>query len=89
MMDNTVDTFSVWGRCWSFVKKNAVMFIALAAALVTVIFVLVDKEYAGYFDYKTLTCLFCVFDYSYRRNAVAEAGVVLLGMGRNAPGGFL
>ena len=23
-MDNTVDTFSVWGRCWSFVKKNAV-----------------------------------------------------------------
>lgn len=60
MMDNTVDTFSVWGRCWSFVKKNAVMFIAPAAALVTVIFVPVDKEYAGYFDYKTLTCLFCV-----------------------------
>ncbi|MCQ2354165.1 MAG: citrate transporter [Clostridia bacterium] len=45
---------------WSFVKKNAVMVIALAAALITTVFVPVDKEYAGYFDYKTLTCLFCV-----------------------------
>ncbi len=43
-----------------FIKKNAVMLIALAAALITSIFVPVDAEYLGYFDYKTLACLFCV-----------------------------
>lgn len=43
-----------------FAKKNAVMLIAFAAAGITSIFVPVDKEYLGYFDYKTLTCLFCV-----------------------------
>lgn len=42
-----------------FVKKNLVMFIALLAALITIIFIPIDKEYLGYFDYKTLTCLFC------------------------------
>lgn len=44
----------------AFVKKNAVMVIALIAAIVTSILVPVDREYLGYFDYKTLTCLFCV-----------------------------
>ncbi len=44
----------------AFVKKNIVMFIALAAAVVTSVIVPPDKEYLGYFDYKTLTCLFCV-----------------------------
>lgn len=43
-----------------FVKKNAVMFIALLAAIITSIIIPIDKEYLGYFDYKTLTCLFCV-----------------------------
>lgn len=47
-------------RLVRFVKKNTVMCIALLAAVVTGIFVPVDKEYIGYFDYKTLTCLFCV-----------------------------
>ena len=42
-----------------FAKKNTVMLIALLAALVTMIFVPVDKQYLEYFDYKTLTCLFC------------------------------
>ncbi len=44
----------------NFVKKNAVMVIALVAALVTTVFVPVDREYLNYFDYKTLACLFCV-----------------------------
>ncbi len=44
----------------AFVKKNVVMVIALASAIVTSIIVPVDREYLGYFDYKTLTCLFCV-----------------------------
>ncbi len=44
----------------NFVKKNAVMVIALLAAMITTIFVPVDGEYVNYFDYKTLACLFCV-----------------------------
>jgi len=44
----------------SFVKKNIVMVIAMAAALLTSLVVPVDAEYLGYFDFKTLTCLFCV-----------------------------
>ncbi len=43
-----------------FVKTNIVMVIALLAAVITSIFIPVDKEYLNYFDYKTLTCLFCV-----------------------------
>ena len=43
-----------------FVKKNAVMVIAFFAACITAFFVPPDREYLGYFDYKTLTCLFCV-----------------------------
>lgn len=43
-----------------FIKKNIVAAIAFAAAAVTSIFVPIDREYAGYFDFKTLTCLFCV-----------------------------
>ena len=44
----------------SFVKKNAVVCIAFVSAVVTSVIVPPDSEYAGYFDYKTLTCLFCV-----------------------------
>ena len=44
----------------SFLKKNAVMVIAFMAALITSIIVPPDAEYLGYFDLKTLTCLFCV-----------------------------
>ena len=36
------------------------MFVALAAALITSFIVPPDREYLGYFDFKTLTCLFCV-----------------------------
>lgn len=59
-MDNAVETLSIWNKCWFFVKKNAVMCIALIAAIVTSLIIPIDKEYVGYFDYKTLTCLFCV-----------------------------
>lgn len=44
----------------SFAKKNVVMLIALAAAIITCFIVPIDEKYIGYFDYKTLTCLFCV-----------------------------
>ena len=36
------------------------MVIAFFCAVVTMFFVPVDSEYVGYFDFKTLSCLFCV-----------------------------
>lgn len=41
-----------------FVRKNVVMFVAFFAAVATCFFVPPDKEYLGYFDTKTLVCLF-------------------------------
>lgn len=40
------------------IKKHAVLSVATLAAIVTSIIVPPDKEYLGYFDFKTLTCLF-------------------------------
>ena len=51
-------TFGGWLK--AFVKKNVVMVIAFCAAIITCFFVPPDKAYLDYFDYKTLTCLFCV-----------------------------
>ena len=50
--------FSEWVK--PFVKKNIVMVIALCAAIVTSVIVPPDSAYLDYFDFKTLTCLFCV-----------------------------
>ncbi len=47
-------------KSWGFAKKNAVMLIAFLAAVITSFFVPPDAEYIGYFDFRTLTCLFCV-----------------------------
>lgn len=44
----------------SFIKQNTITCIALLAAILTCIIVPPDKEYLGYFDCKTLSCLFCV-----------------------------
>ncbi len=44
----------------SFVKKNTVMVIAFLAAIITSFLIPVDRQYLGYFDFKTLACLFCV-----------------------------
>lgn len=43
---------------WKFCKRNAVLSIAVLAAAITSIFVPPDKAYLGYFDFKTLACLF-------------------------------
>ncbi len=43
-----------------FIRKNIVMVIALCAAIVTSVIVPPDRAYLDYFDFKTLTCLFCV-----------------------------
>lgn len=46
-------------RIITFVKKNPVLCIAATLAAVTSLIVTPDAEYLGYFDYRTLTCLFC------------------------------
>ena len=45
---------------FEFCKKNIVMLIALSLAIITSKIVPIDKEYLGYFDFKTLSCLFSV-----------------------------
>ncbi len=42
-----------------FLKKNLVMVIAFVVAMITIFFVPIDRQYLNYFDWKTLTCLFC------------------------------
>ncbi len=44
----------------TFIKKNTVCSVAILAAVVTSFLVPPDAAYLGYFDFKTLTCLFCV-----------------------------
>ena len=57
---NNIQKYNYAHRLIVFMKKNVVMLIALFAAIITAFFVPVDKEYLNYFDFKTLTCLFCV-----------------------------
>ena len=47
-------------RLKNFAKENAVMLIAAACALITSFIVPPSEKYIEYFDFKTLTCLFCV-----------------------------
>ena len=47
-------------RIIAFVKRNPVVTVAAAAALITMIAVPPDGQYRNYFDWRTLTCLFCV-----------------------------
>jgi Na+/H+ antiporter NhaD/arsenite permease-like protein len=43
-----------------FIKKEVVLSIAIVATIITMFFVPVDKEYLGYFEFKTLITLFCM-----------------------------
>lgn len=48
------------GAVKQWLRKNPVLCIAFVAALITSCIVPPDSAYLGYFDFKTLTCLFCV-----------------------------
>ena len=50
----------IFSRILGFFKSNIVMSVALFAAVVTSVIIPPDDKYVGYFDFKTLTCLFCV-----------------------------
>ena len=41
-------------------RANAMPVIAVLAAAVTAVFVPPDSAYLGYYDVKTLSCLFCI-----------------------------
>lgn len=60
LLRQPLKTYLPMDRIVQFLAKNTVMLVALAAATVTCFIVPPDKEYLGYFDVKTLTCLFCV-----------------------------
>lgn len=59
-MNNEFTATSPKAKVSAFIKKNAVVCIAFIAAIITSFIIPIDKEYINYFDYKTLTCLFCV-----------------------------
>ena len=44
----------------TFLKENTVLCVAILAAAVTSFIIPPDAEYLNYFDFKTLSCLFCV-----------------------------
>ncbi|MBQ4622933.1 MAG: citrate transporter, partial [Clostridia bacterium] len=47
-------------RVWNWIKGNVVLCIALLAAIVTAFIIPPDKKYLGYYDLRTLACLFSV-----------------------------
>ncbi len=51
---------TIFAHIGTFLKKNVVLCVALVAALITSCIVPPDGKYVDYFDWKTLTCLFCV-----------------------------
>ncbi len=59
-MGRTAGIGAVLRGALRFARKNTVTVIAFFAALITMIIVPPDRAYADYFDFKTLTCLFCV-----------------------------
>ncbi len=59
-MEKVEKGFNILNFIFTFVRRNPVLCISFLAALITSIIIPIDKAYLGYFDYKTLTCLFCV-----------------------------
>ncbi len=59
-MDARAVKFKLFKKIFGFISKNPVLSIAFAAAVITSFIVPIDKAYLGYFDFRTLTCLFCV-----------------------------
>lgn len=51
--------YTIFAAISRFIHKNVVLVIATVAAIITSFIVPPDAEYLGYFDLKTLTCLFC------------------------------
>lgn len=50
----------IFTKMVGFAKKNVVLMVAVLAAVITSFIIPPDKQYISYFDFKTLSCLFCV-----------------------------
>ena len=60
-MDNDINpTLSKKDRIINLAKENVVLIIVILAAIITSFIIPPDAEYLNYFDFKTLSCLFCV-----------------------------
>ncbi len=58
-MKNKLKSINIKNYIIKFIKKNIVLTIALILAITTSFIIPPDSEYISYFDFKTLTCLFC------------------------------
>lgn len=56
---NSLNISRTKSAAYTFAKKNIVFLISLAAACVSMLFIPPDEQYLQYFDWKTLSCLFC------------------------------
>lgn len=56
---NFENLLSVKSKIFDFISKNTVLVIAATLALLSCFIIKPDEQYIGYFDFKTLTCLFC------------------------------
>ena len=50
----------IFTKMMGFAKKNVVLMVAVLAAVITSFIIPPDEQYISYFDFKTLSCLFCV-----------------------------
>lgn len=50
----------IFTKMVGFAKKNVVLMVAVLAAVITSFIIPPDEQYISYFDFKTLSCLFCV-----------------------------
>lgn len=50
----------IFTKIVGFAKKNVVLMVAILAAVITSFIIPPDGQYISYFDFKTLSCLFCV-----------------------------
>lgn len=77
-------------RIAAFVRKNTVLLIALALAVLSIALVPPDEAYAGYYDLKTLCCLFgtlavvCALKNIHFFSILAQHIIVLTGSERTA-----
>ncbi len=55
----SVDLHRLLSELFALIRKNVVLTVAIVLAVATSCIIPPDAQYASYFDWKTLTCLFC------------------------------
>ena len=60
MKDEVIEQPSLGSKIKKIAKNNVVLIVAIFAAITTSFIIPPDNQYIEYFDFKTLSCLFCV-----------------------------